>query len=110
MASFNLVDNPEIWSYDGTLFRVRINGEWYPRCTTAAIHKGLRLEEHWRFETYRAQLLHYGLEDTFNYETARQRLRIETEKHLTPKTVSTIETGMTIPPELQELESHLTAL
>lgn len=61
-------------------------------------------------ETYRAQLLLYGLEDTSDYDTAKERLQSETEKHVKPKTISMIGTEMRTPPGLQALESHLTAL
>lgn len=109
MESFDPEDNPDIWSYDGIHLCVEINGERYPRCTTKAIHKAFRKEEHWPLDTYRAQLLHYGLQDTADYETAKERLRAEVCKHVKPKNVST-DTEMTVPPELQTLESHLTAL
>lgn len=85
MASFDPAVNPKVWSYDGTHLRVMINGKWYPRFTTDAIQKGSRRGEQCKVETYRAQLLHYGLEDTSDYDTARERLQSETEKHVKPK-------------------------
>lgn len=54
-------------------------------------------------------MLHYGLQYTFDDETARARLQKATLKHIKPGTVS-IETEMEVPPRLRTLESQLTAL
>ena len=87
MESFDPVNDTENWSYNGVRYdlshydaeclRVMINGVWYPRFTTEAIIRAFKGGERWSLEQYHAQLIHYGFEDTLDYETAKARLRSE---------------------------------